>query len=151
MNPLAVKVTLPFRSGSINCTLNIAGIYRAEQDLNMPIISPSEIPFGTRPIMVQKVCYLYAALSGVAGLEPSIDECRAAMAGPKSCYIQMELDKLLEGLTPQLLEYNKQFQTGKSSSVDPLEDAPGGAGNGLMPSPLPESPAKSSGASRRGK
>lgn len=151
MNPLAARATIPFRKGSVNCTLDIAGIFRAEQDMNMSIISPAEIPFSTRPIMVQKCCYLYAALSGVTGLNPTIDECRIALAGPKSKYIQDEIDKLLEGFVPQLVEYNKQFADTKSNGTDPLAVEPGGPGNGLTPSSSPGSARKSSGAGRQGK
>lgn len=153
MNPLSTAVAIPFRGGSVNCQLTIAGIYRAEMETNISIISPAEIPFTERPIMVQKCCYLYAALASVPGLRPTMDECRDLLAGPKSRYIQMELDKLMEGMTVELLEYHKQFEDGKKTNgaPDPLAAEPGGPGNGLTPSPSPGYPVPNSGRSRRGK
>ena len=146
MNPLSTVIAIPFRKGSVNCQLTIAGIYKAEMEVNIPIISPSAAPFTERPIMVQKCCYLYAALCSVPGLRPTMDECMAALAGPKSRYIQGELDKLLEGMTVELLEYHKQFDDGKNNGApDPLEEEPGGPDNGLMPSPLQGSVVPSSG------
>ena len=35
MNPLSQKVAIPFRKGSVNCTLTIAGLFKAEQDLRL--------------------------------------------------------------------------------------------------------------------
>lgn len=150
MNPLSQKVTIPFRHGSVNCELTLPGLFKAEMELNKPIISPSATPLGERPLMAQKALYLYASLLSVPDLHPTMDEVLGMLAGPKSKFIQDALDTLLEGLTPHLLEYNKQFET-KAAGKDPLAVEPGGPGNGLMPSQSSGSPAKSFGPSRRGK
>ena len=153
MNPLSPQVDIPFRKGSVKCSLSIADVYRAEFDLNIPIISPSPVAFTSRPVMAQKACYLYAALASRPGVNATLDECREALAGPKSRYIQERLDTLLEGMTVELLEYHKQFDDGKAANgaPDPLAVEPGGPDNGLTPSPSSGSAAKSSGASRRAK
>jgi len=142
-NPLAQKMTLPFRGRSYDCRLTLEGLFAAEMDLNMAIVSPSEKPFHERPVMVQMVCYLYAALSTVAGLNPTATECRAAMAGPKAGYISDAINSALPGLTAQLTEYAKQFRGGEES--DPLEAVHGGPDNGPLLSPGMESAAPNSG------
>jgi hypothetical protein len=122
MNPLSNQVDIPFRHGSVRCTMNLAGIIRAETDLNIAIISPSKIPFGERPVMVQMNAYLYALLSSVDGLNPTIEEVTMALVGKKAAYITAQISKVMPALTVQLEEYSQQFQPTEASGTDPLAE-----------------------------
>lgn len=143
-NPLASKVTIPFRGRSYTAPLDLRGILAAEMDLNMSIISPTnETPFAERPLMVQMVAYLYAILSNVPNLKPTVDECREALAGPKATFIMQAINGAYPSLEAQLTEYAKQFRGGDEQR--PLAAEHGGTTNGPTPESGLESPAPSSG------
>jgi hypothetical protein len=135
----------------VRCKLEVVDLFTAEMDLGIEIIS-NYPAFQERTAATQNSCYLYAALSSVEGLKPTLAECRELLAGPKVKYVLEQLRVLCDGLAPKLTEYYKQFDDGKGEGgADPLPAGPGGPGNGPQPSQSPGLVPKSSGASRRGK
>jgi hypothetical protein len=131
---MTTKATIPFRGKSYDCRLPLAALFRAEFDLNIAIISPSPQPFHERPQMVQMTAYLYAALSSVAGLNPTLPEVQALLAGPKAGYVQQQIEALMPALTAELTEYAKQFKIdGGGEGDSPLAVADGGGSSGPTP------------------
>lgn len=131
---MTTKVTLPFRGKSYTCGLPLKALFRAEFDLNISIVSPSSALFSDRPQMVQITAYTYAALSSVDGLNPTLAEVQALLAGPKSAYVQQQIEALMPALTAELTEYAKQFKVaGGDEETSPLADADGGGSNGPTP------------------
>ena len=128
---MTTKVTLPFRGKSYNCGLPLKALFRAEFDLNIPILSQSSTPFSDRPQMVQITAYTYAALASVDGLNPRLDEVHELLSGPKSAYVQQQIEALMPALEAQLTEYAKQFKVdGGGDGDSPLAVADGGDSNG---------------------
>ena len=131
---MTTKVTLPFRGKSFDCRLTLKGLFRAEFDLNIAIISPSSVPFHDRPQMVQMTAYTYAALASVDGLNPTLPEVQALLAGPKAAYVQQQIEALTPALTAELTEYAKQFKVdGGGEGESPLAVADGGDSSGPTP------------------
>ena len=107
-NKLVEVVTIPFRGGSINCRLNLAAIFAAETETNIPILSPGTPAFSDRPVFVQLSLLAYALICS-AGMKTSMAEVHAMLAGPKSAYIAEQVTKIMPSYEAQLENFNKQF------------------------------------------
>ena len=143
-NPLAETVAIPFRGrGSINCCLDLRSILAAETDLNICIISPGEIPFGSRPVMVRLSCFLYAMVRS-AGFATDLDEVRGMLTGDKAEYLMKAINSLIPSFEARLEAYHATFK-GDAKEDIPLAGGPGGPGNGPLPSRSRGSRRKNSG------
>jgi len=123
MNPLTKSVHIPWNGKTYPCHLNNGSLARAEFELNISIISPSEVPFGSRPLITQFAIYLYAMMARKPFVV-TLDDCMDAVTGENGRRIMDRINEALEALLPDIKKLAKNL--GAEEQGSPLAPASGG-------------------------
>jgi len=123
MSPLTKSVQIPWRGKTYPCHLNNQKLARAEFELNISIISPSNVPFGSRPLISQYSIYLYALMAGKS-FAVTLDDCMEAVTGEDGRRIMDRINEALEALLPDITRLAKNL--GAEEQESPLDPASGG-------------------------
>jgi|GEM_PF-4710216 len=123
MSPLTKSVQIPWNGKTYPCHLNNGSLARAEFELNISIISPSEVPFGSRPLITQFAIYLYAMMARKPFVV-TLDDCMDAVTGENGRRIMDRINEALEALLPDIKKLAKNL--GAEEQGSPLAPASGG-------------------------
>jgi hypothetical protein len=142
MSPLGHTVQVPWNGKTYPCQLTNGRLARAEMSLNIGIISPSDPPFSSRPIITQYAVYLYALMYGKP-FTVTLDDCLEAIVGDNGQRLMGVVNDALQALVPDIERLAKNL--GGGGDENPLASASGGADSTPLLASSSESVSASSG------